>query len=361
MASGFQNGPVELFVPGRLCLFGEHSDWAAEYGLHAGYCMVIGTDQGLRAEARASEEFVVETELPDGLGRPSGRRRRMSCLWKADTLLAAAKDEEEFFRYCAGVAYEMCQREGVDGGIDLKITRMDLPLRKGVSSSAAVCILMAKAIDAAYGLGLFPHELMEVAYLGEKLTGSQCGRMDQACIYGKTPVLLTFQKASAVRVEPVFPEREIPMFFVDLGGNKDTVKILADLQGAYLRNKDLVRGLGCHSERIVRQAYRALSAGDAEWLGRLMAEAQENFDRRVAPGSPAELAGPLLHRLLDWPELAAHVHGGKGVGSQGDGTAQFVARGDADRDEAMRRIKEQFPEMRCFPLTIRAATGAGKA
>ena len=112
---------------------------------------------------------------------------------------------------------------------------MDLPLRKGVSSSAAVCILMAKAFDEVYGLRLFPHELMEVAYLGEKLTGSQCGRMDQACIYGKTPVLLTFQKSADIRVEPVFPGGDIHMFFVDLAGKKDTIKILADLQDARTR------------------------------------------------------------------------------------------------------------------------------
>ena len=62
------NGQVELFVPGRLCLFGEHSDWAAEFGLHKGYCLVIGTDQGLSAIARASEDFIVETQLPDAAG-----------------------------------------------------------------------------------------------------------------------------------------------------------------------------------------------------------------------------------------------------------------------------------------------------
>jgi len=351
---------IDLFVPGRLCLFGEHSDWAAHYGLHKGFCLVIGTDQGLSAVARPSESFVVETELPDSLGRPSGRRRQMSCAWDADTLLDAAKDENEFFRYCAGVAYEMSSRPGVDGGIDLRITAMDLPLKKGVSSSAAVCILVAKAFNAVYSLGLFPHELMEAAYLGERLTGSQCGRMDQACIYGKVPVLLTFQKSEAVRVEPVFPGDQIAMFFVDLAGKKDTVTILADLQNAYLRNRDLQRGLGPHNERIVREAFRALGDGDAEWLGRLMTEAQASFDRRVAPASPDELAGPLLHEVLSFDGIAGHIHGGKGVGSQGDGTAQFVARTPADRDEAMARIAAAWPDMRCFPLTIAPVSKAGR-
>ena len=171
---------ASLFVPGRLCLFGEHSDWAAEHGLHQGFCLVIGTDQGLSAEARAAGSFVVETQLPDSDGRSSGRTRQMTCPWQEDTLLEAAKDQQEFFRYCAGAAYQMMSHPRVTGAIDLRITAMDLPLRKGVSSSAAVCILVAKAFDSVYELGLFPHELMELAYRGERLTGSQCGRMDQA-------------------------------------------------------------------------------------------------------------------------------------------------------------------------------------
>ena len=349
---GNKNQQHDLFVPGRLCLFGEHSDWAAEYGLHLGYCLVIGTDQGLGATVSQADEFSVETQLPDSQGRPSGRTRQMACPCQKESLLDAAKDQDEFFRYCAGVAYEMISQMGISGGLSLKISAMDLPLRKGVSSSAAVCILVAKAFDAVYKLGLFPHELMELAYLGEKLTGSQCGRMDQACIYGKTPVLLTFQKGSDIRVEPVFPEGKIDMFFVDLAGKKDTVKILADLQGGYLTGTDLQAALGPENERIVRTAFRALSAGNAELLGELMTDSQKMFDNLVGKFSRDELASPLLHELLNCKALAKHIYGGKGVGSQGDGTAQFVARSAADRDAAMAKIVETFPQMQCFPLTV---------
>jgi galactokinase len=343
---------VELFVPGRLCLFGEHTDWAAQYGLHKGFCLVIGTDQGLTAVADTADEFAVETQVPDADGRLTGRVRRMNCRWDADVLLEAARDEQEFFRYCAGVAHQMMQHPGVGGGLSLKITAMDLPLQKGVSSSAAVCILVAKAFDAVYELGLFPHELMEVAYLGERLTGSQCGRMDQACIYGKTPVLLTFQKGTDVRVEPIFPGGEVYMFFVDLAGKKNTVRILADLQGGYLKSRPLQDALGPDNSRIVRSAYRMLGAGDAEQIGRLMTEAQAIFDEKIAPRSPEELASPLLHKVLAFEDIAGHVWGGKGVGSQGDGTAQFVARSAADCSAAMEKISRAFGQMRCFPLTI---------
>jgi galactokinase len=341
---------IRLFAPGRLCLFGEHSDWAAERGLHDGYCIVIGTDQGLTATARKAKRFVVDTPVPNGLGRPSGRTRQMSCPMDDVELLEAANDPDEFFRYCAGVAHCIRQCRNISG-LHLHITAQDLPLRKGVSSSAATCILVAQAFDQVYKLGLLPHELMDLAYRGEKLTGSQCGRMDQACIYGKTPVLLTFS-AKNFRVEPLFPRREIHMFFVDLGGQKDTVKILRELQVAYATSPALRDALGRQNERLARGALRALCDGDARGLGALMNESQRRFDADVAPHCLDQLASPLLHALLTCEGLLPHIHGGKGVGSHGDGTAQFVARSDPDRQLAMQQVAKHFPHMQCFPLTI---------
>ena len=288
---------IEISVPGRLCLFGEHSDWAADYGIHRGFCIVIGTNQAITAVVRPSDRFVVETILPDDLGRDSGRTRRMSCAWEAETLLTAAKDKTEFFRYTAGTAYAMCTQLNVPQGIDIRITSMDLPLKKGVSSSAAVCILVAKAFNAIYELQMFPYEMMEIAYLGERLTGSQCGRMDQACIYGRTPVLVVFEKSKRIQIEPISVNTPIYMFFVDLAGQKDTVRILDDLQKHYLDNAGLQNALGQENERIVRQAYHTLSTGDAARLGELMNEAQQVFDKLVSPNSPDQLQSPLLHEV----------------------------------------------------------------
>ena len=339
----------KLFQPGRLCLFGEHSDWAAEYGHHPGYCLVVGTDHGLRAEARQNPNRLrVFASVPGGDGQLS-----IDLPWvDPDAMTAAAKDQDEFFRYVVGTALSVKRLCGKIAGIDLFIDQ-DLPLGKGVSSSAAACVLTVRAFDELYNLGLLPFEVRKIAYQGERLTGSQCGRMDQACIYGRTPVLLSFGSGSSMDVEPVSVPEPIYMFFVDLGGQKDTRKILADLRQAHHYGSSTVREyLGPVNEQMVRDAYWALTHGDAEALGRFMIDAQQVFDRLVAPASPQELASPLLHQLLDWPGIREHIHGGKGVGSQGDGTAQFVVRSSWHRDRAMSLIEDLRPGMKCYPLTI---------
>lgn len=354
MVKNMTKDTIEILSPGRLCLFGEHSDWAAEYGLHRGHCIVVGTDQCIRADVCPSDDFRVETLVPDRMGRPSGRTRQMACPWDDELLLTAAKDQNEFFRYCAGVAYEIKRRRNISTGLDIKIKEMELPLKKGVSSSAAVCILVAKAFNDVYDLRLFPNELMEMSYLGERLTGSQCGRMDQACIYGSVPVLLVFEKGKDVKIEPIFVQHDIYMLYVDLAGQKNTVRILNDLNENYLKDVKLQTALGKHNEDVVRRAFQLIQRGKAEDLGDLMKEAQGIFDDAMAKHS-RELAAPLLHELLDLSDIRTHIYGGKGVGSQGDGTAQFVAKSLEDRDRAMKKITASFPQMRSFPLTIRSS------
>ena len=82
-------------------------------------------------------------------------------------------------------------------GIEIDNFMTDLPLEKGLSSSAAVCVLVARAFNVLYDLKVWHwwrltarngqltiRGEMEYAYQGEILTPSKCGRMDQGCAYG---------------------------------------------------------------------------------------------------------------------------------------------------------------------------------
>ena len=59
---------IELFVPGRLCLIGEHSDWAGLYRtLNAqivpGQAIVTGIEQGIWAKVEKADSFIVESRI----------------------------------------------------------------------------------------------------------------------------------------------------------------------------------------------------------------------------------------------------------------------------------------------------------
>lgn len=343
---------IELFVTGRVCLLGEHSDWAGrlrqrDRSIVPGACLVVGTDQGLRAEVSAATDFEMLSRLPDG-----SVHGPFHCSMDSAALGAAAS-AAGFFSYAAGVAHVVHQRFGV-AGARIDVTDRDLPVQRGLSSSAAVCVLVARAFNRLFELGLSVRDEMEIAYAGERLTGSQCGRMDQACAFGSTPVLLHFD-GEAMDVETLTIGGPIHVLIVDLCHQKDTRRILADLHAAFERgDAGLRHALGKANAALVDAARDALLRGDAAGLGSLMAQAQDLFDRCVAPACPSELRAPRLHAVLAHSATRALGFGGKGVGSQGEGTAQIVCHDAAARSE-LSAILERECAVRCLPLTLSPA------
>jgi mevalonate kinase len=343
-----------LFVPGRLCLFGEHSDWAGGYRtrnpeITPGYCLTVGTTQGITAEIslngdglRVSSHDAVAIAPEDFV----------SALSFADLLRAAQSGN--FYSYCAGVAAYMSQKYRV-GNISIHNTQMNLPIKKGLSSSAAICVLTARAFNQMYELKLSTHDEMECAYQGETLTGSQCGRMDQICAFGQIPTLLTFT-GEQMEVETLKPQAPIHLVIIDLQKDKNTRRILQDLNHAFTNDtsptgNNVRDALGPQNARIIAQARKAIETGKAEIIGQLMQEAQAIFDKQVAPACPSELSSPKLHTVLQHPLVRELSWGGKGVGSQGDGSAQLIARNAEAQNELITRLPSLL-DVSCLELTI---------
>ena len=346
---------MKLFVPGRICLFGEHSDWAGGYRrvnsqLEKGQTIVVGTNQGIYAEVKPHpNKLILHSALEDGT-----RIGPFEIPMKSDLLLAEAQ-KGGFFSYVAGVAYYFGQEFGV-AGLNVR-TRMDLPIKRGLSSSAAICVLVARAFSQVYQLGLTRREEMEFAYLGEILTGSECGRMDQVCAYGQVPVFLTFD-GDEMEVEELSPKKTIYIVIVDLMAGKDTRKILSDLNACFPDGKGEIgagvrAALGERNQDILFNAGEAINEGNAERVGQLMLEAQHIFDRDVQPACPEELTAPKLHRVLQYPPIQPLIWGGKGVGSQGDGSAQFVAKGPEEQERLIEVLEKKLA-VECFRLNVDA-------
>lgn len=266
---------IELFVPGRLCLFGEHSDWAGtnknmNASIVPGRAIVTGVEQGIRGIATKSENFSVTSNLQEYQGT------HFSCEMDMRKLRETAQ-QGGFFSYVAGVASYMCEWYHV-GGIQLEITEMTLPMKSGLSSSAAICVMVAKAFNELYHLQLNTLGVMNIAYWGEQRTPSRCGRLDQACAFGTVPVAMTFD-GNELDVEPITVKQPLYYVFADLMAGKDTVKILADLSRAYPfphdeKERAVHQALGIDNQKITARAMRYISEGNAPKLGALMTEAQ---------------------------------------------------------------------------------------
>jgi galactokinase len=92
---------MRLFVPGRLCLFGECSDLAGGYHRinaerEEGYTLITGTNQAIHAEVRPHpSKLILHSSLNDG------KRRSLQIAMNREA------QKGGFFSYAAGVAYQI--------------------------------------------------------------------------------------------------------------------------------------------------------------------------------------------------------------------------------------------------------------
>lgn len=351
---------ISLFVPGRLCLFGEHSDWAGMYrtvnaDIVKGAAIVSGTEQGIYATAEKADKFIM-----CGAGEIS-EDEHWECEMDTAKLIDAAQ-QGGYFSYVAGVASYINDNYSV-GGVKITVLKRDLPIKSGLSSSAAICVLVARAFNQLYHLKMNVKGEMQAAFRGEQRTPSRCGRLDQACAYGVKPVLMEFDGVE-IDSRELRAGGTFNWVIANLMASKDTIKILADLNKAYPfadneKEKKVQEALGLDNQSIIKTAIEKIESGDAEALGKLMIKAQKLFDEKVMPACD-ELIAPVLHSVLSDPEIKKWTYGAKGVGSQGDGTVQFLAKSEEDAKELQAYLQNKRG-MPSFTLTLKPGQTVKKA
>jgi len=336
---------MKLFVPGRICLLGEHSDWAGGYrrinaDVEKGYAIICGTNQGIYAEVEPHPNKLIITSTT-----PEGETMGPYEISMDPQSLMEEAQKGGFWSYAAGVAYQVLTNYHIRGLVSNNY-KTDLPIKKGLSSSAAICVLTARAFNRGYDLKMTVRGEMELAYQGEITTPSRCGRMDQGCAFGNRPVLMTFD-GDRLDTRELRVEKDMHFVLVDLLSQKDTMEILNRLNRCYPfanneQELNVQHLLGPINKDIIHRAIESLQKADAPRLGEIMMEAQHQFDTFAAPVCPEELTAPALHRVLEYEPLKPHIYGCKGVGSQGDGTAQFLCRSQEDQEQVVHILEHQL-------------------
>lgn len=316
-----------IFVPGRLLLLGDHSDWVGQFDKNVEtHAIITGINQGIYADVSISDDLIFEYE-----------NQIIRCDINTNKLKEKAL-EGDFFRYVYGTAYHFAKY----GGIHIKILKMDLPLSKGLASSAAICVLVTRAFNLLYNLNLNVKQEMHYAYLGETTALSKCGRGDQLCAFGTVPVHVIF-KDNDIKINPIKVNGEFDFIIADLNSKKDTTIICNDIQTAFVNNDEKVKSfLIDDNKRFCELGVFALETNDKELLGRTMNDSFNFFDNKVKHCSPNQLEAPVLHKIIEDHEIQKYIYGAKGVGSQGDGSIQFLCKDKKSQQQLKKYLYEKY-------------------
>ena len=296
----------DVFVPGRLCILGEHTDWAGGYRINNPSVAIGDTFYSYHLLTFTTGRTVVCC-TNEGINATCRRYEPRRCYYGTDkhaipfdTILttdnlAALASDGGFYAYVAGTLLCLIDHEFYgpllqSHGLKIDNYRTTLPMKKGLSSSAAICVLVVRCFAAAYQIAIPLQEVMSLAYHGEMRTPSRCGRMDQCVALGAGGLALmefTGDASSPCSIYPISIPTPLYLVVADLHAGKDTVVILRTLNSCYpTADNETQLGIHIYAQNNIQRiaaAYTALTTGDVIGLGAVMIEAQQCFDRSVMP------------------------------------------------------------------------------
>jgi galactokinase len=168
---------VEVFVPGRLCIMGEHTDWIGGSYRHlnrkiaCGLTLVCTTTEGLFARCRPYQpgmlRFIYRPPLSPAEGPASSpplesqEPHEFLCELSDRERLQTEARSTSFFAYVAASVLACMDRRLCEGGaeanaallrhgLEIDNYRTTLPMKKGLSSSASVCVLVARCFNELF-------------------------------------------------------------------------------------------------------------------------------------------------------------------------------------------------------------------
>lgn len=377
---------MEIFVPGRLAILGEHTDWICSYRgrenpyLDVGLCLVCATNEGIHARVSRvePETDTGSTEKPNLVFEhvdAKGETKSFESAYDLDYLESVARDERSFFSYVAGATASVLESYFSNGksngkkeleliSINISNYKTTLPMGRGLSSSAAISVLVVKCFNEIYELGMTMNEIMAVAYRGERKTRSQCGMMDFCVVMGQnTAALMTMAEGGYCRLNLIKNKEPLHFVVADLRADppKNTVEILSSLNGCFplpSGGGELLRGqLNMHnyahdSATLCLNSVDAIEKGDTASLAKMMTKAQHSFDAGATLVCPSQLKAPYLHRAIEKLGEVSGALAVKGVGSQGDGSVQVLCEDAAAQARVLERLSKADIGAEGFFLTL---------
>jgi galactokinase len=351
------------FAPGRVNLVGEHTDY------NDGFVLPMAIEEGIAAAFAPNGEDVLRVHASD-----VGETAEVPL----ESLRHGRYAATGWFRYAAGMAWAM----NADGmpltGTSLALAA-SLPLAAGLSSSAALLLVVARALAAAAGVKWDPRAASKLALRAEQeYAGVACGIMDQmtvACARDGRALLLDCR---SLATEDVMIPGEVRIVIMNTGVHRSLASSAYNDRRAAceravaavrrfapevtaLRDVDesmLQRARATLDDEAFRRASHvlaenarpaqfaaALDRGDLAAAGRVM------LDSHASLRDLYEVSSPELDTLVDLAMGEKGCHGARLTGAGFGGCA--VALVDADSVEPFaRRVARAYEDRTALPSQV---------
>ena len=159
---GNPTGAVVARAPGRVNLIGEHTDY------NDGFVLPTTIDRHVEVVVRRRSDRKVRIAAAD-----LDQRKDLDLDQPIDY------SNSGWLPYVMGVVHELVQRGRIHFGVDV-VFRGTVPRGAGLSSSAALEVATALALETVFNLGLNPIEMARLCRdVEHRYAGVRCGIMDQ--------------------------------------------------------------------------------------------------------------------------------------------------------------------------------------
>jgi galactokinase len=332
---------LTLLVPGRIEVFGKHTDYAG------GASLLCAVERGIALRAAPRDDRLLRI-----IDRARGSELRLPLA--ADTTAPAGS----WGNYVATVVRRLCANfPECAQGADVALAS-DLPSASGLSSSSALVVAIARVLIARNGLdrtlawqAAIGSIEDEAAYLGTVENGADFGPLrgstgvgtfggseDHAAILGARPGALLHMGFAPLRRLGVLPLPSDHVFVIGVSG------VVADKTGRARERYNAVAGRA----RALVALWNTAMADDAATLATVLARGADAAERlRALVRDTATLPFPaaeLLDRLAHFEaEAGRHLPAAVDALRRGD-LAAFGAAADTSQQDAERWLHNQVPE-----------------
>ena len=313
-------------APGRICLFGDHMDWC-------GYQVIT---------AAINKHIFLEGKL----NGTSAIRVRSYPPFKPKEqfdLYSFKLEENSDFKYLRGVikAYQESDALYRIKGMDFRFyennvineVKTSLPAGKGLSSSAAMSVVIAGVIDLLHrntnidSNGMKEFTISEeqialyakMAYISEReKLGINCGQMDPyVSAYGG---FLFIDCKDPIKIEKIPSKSNMRLVIGDTNQPKDTPRILKWLGERYTNREPLILEGINEITQIVKKARKELfkKKPNLKIIGKLMNENQHYIANNLKISGNCPVSPSNLDQLITAANSAGS-YGSKVTGSGGGG------------------------------------------